>query len=171
MPFQNTVALQMGFGVPGEIYANAPRVSSSWTLNSASPNIFGYAFSVLSQGFAQVGNPGGTAVFAGILVNPKGSASYGAPGGAPLSPTLTLANFSQGELATEGSFVVTLPAAAAIGDVVIYDETTGALSTIAPGVSLPSGKLYANAYVWYYTVAAAGLAVIKMQEVIPAVVQ
>jgi len=82
--------------------------------------------------------------------------------GIPLNPTLTVPNFTQVECATEGTYWVTLPAAAAIGDYVIYDNTTGALSTITPSTPLPVGKTFANAVVDYYTVSGAGLAVITI---------
>lgn len=153
VPFQQTVSAQMAFGVPGELFDSGPKRSRSYILNSAlaSYNVFGSAFSVTSQGIAAAGNVSGTAVYAGILVNPKGSVSFGGSGG-PLTPTLQLANNSQAELLTMGSIVVALPAAAAIGDVVIFDNTTGLLSTIAPGASLPTGKSFAFAIVEPYTI-------------------
>ena len=164
MSFQSTVFLQQGFGVPGELFANSPRNGQSYIINSASAayNIFGYGFSITSQGNAAAGNSGGTAVFAGILSNPKGSALDGV-GGNPLAPTLTLPNYAQGELLTQGSIVVYLPAAAAIGDFVLYDQTDGHLTTVAPGTSLPGGKSWAYATVDYFTVTAAGLAVITLK--------
>lgn len=163
MTFQTTVAFNQGFGVPGELFNDGPRRAASYILNSASAtnNVFGRAFTVLSQGIAQVGNPGGTNVFAGILVNPKDSALQGTTTGT-LTPSLTLPNYAQAEILTEGSIIVALPAAANIGDLVIFDNTTGALSTIAPGVALPVGKTFAKAFVDYYTIGAAGLAVITM---------
>lgn len=170
MGFQSTVYLAQGAGVPGEIYLNTPMRAQSYILDSAGPNPFAYAYSITAQGHVQVGNPGGTSVFAGIMVNPKGSASFGGSGG-PLTPTLDLSQYSQAEIASMGTFFVTLPGAANIGDIVIYDETTGALATIAPGVSLPSGKLYANAYVDVFTLSGAGLGVITLNPVTPAVVQ
>ncbi len=173
MTFQSTVSLQQGFGVPGELFNSGPRRAESYIINSAlaSYNVFGSAFSITSQGNANAGNTGGTQVYAGILVNPKGSASFGPAGGSPLAPTLTLANYQQGELLTMGSIIVTLPGAAAIGDIVIFDNTTGLLATIAPGVALPSGKSYAFAYVDYFTVTGAGLGVITLSPYSPAVVQ
>ena len=164
MGFQSVVSIQQGFGVPGELFDDSPVRSAAWTLNSAlqSYNIIGAtAYTVISQGFAQAGNPGGTFVFAGILVDPKVYALNGA-GGNPLAPSLTLNNFTNAELLTMGHIIVTLPAAAAIGDWVIFDNTTGALSTVVPGTSLPSGKSWANAVVYLYTVTGAGLAVIEV---------
>jgi hypothetical protein len=164
MSFQSTVSLQQGFGVPGEQFTDGPTRAETFTINSssASLNIIGAtACSVISQGFCAAGNTTGSLPFAGILVDPKDVALFGS-GGIPLNPTLTVPNFTAVECATMGSFIVTLPGAANIGDSVIFDNTSGALSTIAPGVSLPSGKSFAQAIVDYYTVAGAGLAVITM---------
>lgn len=164
MSFQSTVALQQGFGVPGEQYSDSPWRAQSFTINSASAayNIIGATFcSITSEGVVAAGNSGGTAITAGLLVDPKASALYGTSG-APLNPTLTLPNQAICQCATMGSFVVTLPGAAAIGDWVIYDQTTGAISTVAPGTSLPSGKSWGMGRVDYFTVSGAGLAVITL---------
>jgi len=164
MGFQSTVSIQQGFGVPGEQYSDGPWRAQSYTINSASAtynNIGSTMCSITSQGFCAAGNSGGTAVFAGLLVDPKDVALFGT-GGIPLNPTLNVPNYTQVECATMGSYVVTLPAAANIGDWVCYDNTTGALTTVAPGTSLPSGTSWGNAVVDYYTVAGAGLAVITM---------
>lgn len=164
MGFQSSVQIYQGAGVPGEQYSDSPWRAQSYTIDSASAadNIIGATMcSITSQGFVAAGNSGGTAVFAGLLVDPKNIALFGT-GGIPLAPTLTVPNFTQIECATMGSFWVTLPGAANIGDWVIYDETTGAISTVAPGTSLPSGNLWGNAVVDYFTVSVAGLGVITM---------
>lgn len=170
MPFQSTVFINAGVGVPGELYTNSPLIAQSYIINSASAayNIFGTAFSVTSQGVANAGNTG-SQVYAGILACPKQNASFGGSAG-PLSPTLTLANYSQADIVSEGTIYVTLPAAANIGDVVIFNNTTGVLSTVVPGSALPSG--YSNAYatVAYETVSAAGLAIIRVSPLAPQLV-
>ena len=163
MGFQTAVFLQQGFGVPGELFTDGPYRAESFTLVSASAayNIIGATCcTVTSQGVAQAGS-GGTLGFAGFLVDPKDIALFGTSG-IPLNPTLTVPNNTQVECLTMGSIIVTLPAAAAIGDLVVYDNTTGALTTIAPGAALPVGKTFANAVVDYFTVTAAGLAVITV---------
>lgn len=162
MAFQSTVFLQQGLGVIGELYTDSPHRAESFTLVSgdAAYNVFGRCFTKTSQGVAQAGS-GGTLGFAGFLVNPKGSAFQGTSAGA-LVPTLTLPNNAQGELLTMGTIIVTLPAGAAIGDLVVFDNTTGALTTIAPGAALPTGKSFAFAEVDYFTVSGAGLAVITV---------
>ena len=175
--FQSAVNYFQGAGIPGEIYLDTPRRSQSYILDSASAayNVFGSAFSITSQGTVQAGNPSpSTAVYAGILVNPKASASYGTSGGGPLAATLTLANYAQGEIASMGTFWAynnNSTGTANIGDVVVYDIVTGALTSVAPGVSLPSGKLYANAYVDVFTATTPGLMAITLNPVTPAVVQ
>lgn len=163
MPFQSSVFFVQGAGVPGEMYSTGPHRAQSFIIDSVLPsynNIGSTACTVKSQGVCQAGSAG-TLGFAGILVDPKNIALFGA-GGSPLNPTLNVPDYTQVECATEGSYFVTLPAAANIGDVVIYDNTTGALSTIAPGVALPVGKTFAQALVDYFTVTAAGLAVITL---------
>lgn len=163
MGFQTAVQLQQGFGVVGELYTDGPYRAQSFTLDSADEdyNVFGRCFTITSQGVAEAGS-GGTMGFAGFLVDPKNQALNGTAAGGSLAPTLTLPNYSQAALLTMGTIVVALPAAAAIGDLVVYDDTTGALTTIAPGAALPVGKKFAYAMVDYYTVSAAGLAVVTV---------
>ncbi len=162
MAFQSTVSLAQGFGVPGELFTDAPYQATPYTIfTSGHPeyNIIGAtACTVSSQGFCQAG---GTGVFAGFLVDPKTQALFGA-GGVPLNPTLTVNNYSVVECLTMGVIVVTLPASAAIGDYVVYTTATGAISTITPSTPLAVGTQFANAIVTNYTVGGAGLAVITV---------
>ncbi len=166
MSFQSAVNQFQGLGVPGEMFDNSPRVARSYILNSADAayNVFGRGFSITSQGIANAGNTAGTQIFAGILGNPKGSASYGSASGT-LAPSLVLPDYAQGELVTEGSMIVLLPANAALGDLVCYDNITGILTTIAPGANLAVGTSFAFATVTYYTVvfATSPYAVITLQ--------
>ncbi len=168
--FQSTVNYQLGSGVPGEFYMDGPQLAQSFILNSASAayNVFGRGFSKLSQGVAAAGNSGGTAQFAGILCSPKTHPLYG-DGVNPLNPSFTLPNAVNADLVTEGQIWVTLPADCALGDLVVYDNTTGALSTIAPGADLPVGKSFAFAFVDVFTPNAgtAQLAVITLQPTLP----
>jgi hypothetical protein len=165
MSFQSAVQLQQGFGVPGEMFTDGPYRAQSFIINSASAayNIIGAtAFTLTSQGLAAAG---GTGVYVGILANPKVAPLQGTSSSV-LTPTLTLPNYAQADIVSMGSLIVTLPAAAAIGDYVIFDNTTGALSTITPGTAVPSGKTLANAVVDYFTVTGAGLAVITLSSVL-----
>lgn len=163
--FQSTVNVNLGFGVPGELIVDGPQRVDSLTLDTTGGTI-GLAFTkstttnIATQGGTIVA---GTNVFAGILVNPKAYASYGAVGGAPLDPTLFLGPNSQGEFLTMGTIVVTLVGAAEIGDLVQYNQTTGVLSAITPGTSPASGyALVPNAVVWNYAQTATGLAAIRL---------
>lgn len=123
---QSSVLTTQGFGVVGELFSDGPKRAKSYILGSAS-NTIGYAYTVSSEGNVVVG---GTGVFAGILVNPKSYATSGTSSGT-LEPTLVLPQYTQGELLQMGEIVISLPAAAAIGDKIVYDTTTGALSTVA----------------------------------------
>lgn len=163
---QSTVSLQQGLGVVGEIFDNGPHRAQPFNLVSAdaSYNVFGRGFSKTSEGVAAAGNAAGIKIFAGILINPKAIPLFGTTLGT-LQPSLTVPNNQIGELLTEGSVIVALAAAAAIGDLVVYDNTTGILATISPGAPLPVGKSFAHAFVDRYTVSGAGLAVITLINV------
>ncbi len=158
MGFQSTVRLQQGFGVVGELMLDGPVRAAPYTLVSAdaSYNVVGRAFTVTSEGVAAAG---GSGVFAGILVNPKHYASYGTAAGGTLAPTLTLANNALGECLNMGEIIVSLPGAAAIGDAIKYNTTTGILGTGAPGAGEAAVP---NAVVSRFTVSGAGLAVIRL---------
>ena len=130
MAFQSTVNQFQGFGVPGDLFNEGPVRSKPYIIDSADPayNVMGRAFTVTSEGVAAAG---GTGAFAGILIGPKEQAMVGTSSGT-LAPTLTIPDNVVGELLDMGEVIVTLPAAAAIGDKVAYDTTTGAISTVAP---------------------------------------
>jgi hypothetical protein len=166
MAFQSNVFLKSGLSVPGELYADDPKRSQSYILQSSDPafNIVGAtAYTVSFEGIAAAGDPtaGAGPVFAGFLVLPKSYALFGA-NGAALDPTLVLPNETQADLLSMGSIVVTLPAPAQIGDVVFYNQVDGSLITQPQGSGVPAGYNYANAFVSYYEVTAPGLAVITV---------
>ena len=166
MAFQSNVFLKSGLSVPGELYADDPKRSQSYILQSSDPafNIVGAtAYTVSFEGIAAAGDPtaGAGPVFAGFLVLPKSYALFGA-NGAALDPTLVLPNETQADLLSMGSIVVTLPAPAQIGDVVFYSQVDGSLITQPQGLGVPPGYNYANAFVSYYEVTAPGLAVITV---------
>lgn len=166
--FQQTVSNGMATGVPGEKVVDSPFRCQEYTLASAlaSYNIVGAtAYTKTGAEFvAAAGNTSGTAVFAGILVDPKNHALYGTTTGT-LNASLALPNNVQAALCTMGTIYVTLPAAAALGDHVIFDNTTGALSTITPGTAIPTGKSFAQAVVDYFVPTVAGLAAITLSPV------
>lgn len=171
MAFQSAVFIQQGFGVPGDLWMDYPRRALSYILESASAayNIIGATcYTIASQGVAQAGS-GGAYGFAGFLFNPKIYALQGTPSGGTLAPSLVLPNYTQAELMTEGSLVVSLPSGGAnIGDLVIYNNTTGAITTTAPNVAPPGGYSFANAVVDQFVVGSGGgLAVIAIQPLLP----
>lgn len=128
MTLQSSVNQFQGFGVPGDLFSEGPTRSAPYILDSADAayNVMGRAFTVSSEGVAAAG---GTGAFAGLLVGPKEQAMPGTTAGT-LAPTLTVPNKVVGELLTMGEVIVAVPAACAIGDKVLYDTTTGALSTV-----------------------------------------
>lgn len=134
MGFQQTVSLSMGFGVQGEEVYDGPRRVKPWQIISTpQPNVIGAtAYTVVSpetDTSAGIAMAGGVTEFAGILINPKVYASFGASSGS-LDPTLTLSNDTIAELMTMGTPLVKLTTAANVGDLVVYDTTTGALSSV-----------------------------------------
>ena len=164
--FQSTVNVNLGFGVPGELIVDGPQRVDSLTLDSTGGTI-GLAFTKSnSTNIATQGGVVGTGVlFAGILVNPKAYASYGAVGGAPLDPTMFLPPYSQGEFLTMGTIVVTMNGAANIGDIVFYEDTTGQLYAGTPGSAAGVGfTLIPNAVVYRYPTSGTGLTAIRITE-------
>lgn len=161
MPFQPTVAAFLGFGVVGELFTDSPHRAAPYILNSgdAANNVVGRVFTVTAEEVAAAGGTISNGNLAGILINPKSYANGGTTAGGTLAPNLTLRNGEIGELCTMGEIIVAVPGAAAIGDPIKYNTTTGVIGTGAPGAgeaALP------NAFVHRFTPAAAGLAVIKI---------
>ena len=136
MGFQQTVNVELGFGIPGALYDDAPVRSAPYELVSASAayNVIGATAYTVTSGdpgdnsASAIAAAGGTGTFAGILMNSKVYSTSGTTAGA-LSTTMTLPNYFIGELLTMGDIVVTLPGSANVGDNVAYDQTTGALTT------------------------------------------
>jgi hypothetical protein len=153
MGIQSSVNFNQGFGVPGELYTNSPVRGQSFQLGSADPanNVFGRAFSIVSEGVASAGNSTGLQPFAGIMVNPKAAKSNGIIGN-PLAPTITLPNGTTSEFVNFGELVVLiyLPFTdnnVSVGDVIIYQRTTGILGAVKPTGVLPPGFQLAPAAV------------------------
>ena len=167
MAFQNSVNIEMGFGVQGDLHTTAPTRTESLIMDSegAQKNIVGFAFTKnATTNIAKVGGEVANGrVFAGILVNSKAYALCGTEKGT-LEPTLALPDNAQGDFLTMGDVVVKVTTACKIGDQVAYDTTTGELSTVAVGDSAGSGKaLIPNAVVYRYPVTAeGGLTVIRL---------
>jgi len=174
MPFQSTVNFQTAAGFPGDLYDDGPKRAQTYVLNANDPanNIIGSTFYTVIPGSEVVYNTGvsaniqnvqegGTGAFAGLLVNSKVYALQGTAAGT-LQPTLTLPNGTVAEIATMGTFFVTLPNTAAVGDVVIYDLVTGQIASIPLNDPLPLGFAFAQAFVSYNDVTTPGLALITL---------
>ncbi|MGV7078483.1 structural cement protein Gp24 [Testudinibacter sp. P80/BLE/0925] len=167
MTFQKTVNFEQGFGVPGDIHLDSPIRAESLVVDSkgAQKNHYGYAYTKdASTNIAQVGGAiGAGKVFAGIMVNSKEAALYGGATGT-LEPTLAIPDNSQADFAVMADIVVQVSTACKIGDFVVYDETTGALSTVADSSSLGGKKLVPNAVVYRYPVTSesGGLTVVRL---------
>jgi hypothetical protein len=143
--FQSTVNFYPALFTPGDVVKSSPNKTLAYNLYSAGvANTFGYAFTVSNGananpanaspnvGTATVGQAhSSTGVFAGILVNSKEYFSVGLSG-APLSPTLSLPDYSIAGLMTQGIVGVLVDNDPLVGDIVTYNPATGALSTIPP---------------------------------------
>lgn len=164
MSFQSQVAIKQGFSVPGDVFQDVPWVVLPYTLfSNGTPNVVGStAYTITSEGFAEAGN-GGSLGFAGILCIPKSYALFGL-NGAPLEATEELPDYTMAELMTQGMLVVSLPNSANIGDYVIYENTTGTLSTIPATDVIPPGYSSAHSIVSQFTqsISGQGLAVIQV---------
>jgi len=149
MGIQTSVSITQGFGVIGELYDNSPVRGESFLLNSADPanNVFGRAFSIVSEGVAAAGNTTGILIYAGIMVNPKGSKLTGIVGN-PLAPSITLANNTIAEIVNFGELIVlvrlNVSPVVAPGQVVIFENATGILALNPASAAIPSG--YSRAY-------------------------
>lgn len=170
MSFQSTVNVQQGFGVPGELNLVSPTRIESLVINSngATPNVYGYAATKSNAtNVAQMGGviTNGSTVFAGIMVNPKAAALWGVVNQGTLAPTLAIPDNTQADFLTMGDPTVFVNTACNIGDLVAYNTTTGALSTYAPGGTVPTGCAQVpNAKVYRYPVTSSsgGLTVARL---------
>ena len=164
--FQSTVNINYGFGVIGEMFQDEPsRVESLIVNSSGAGNTVGLAYTKSNTtNIATLGGAivNGTNVFAGILVNPKVYASLGTTAGT-LTPTLVIPDNTQAEFLTFGTIVVALTGSANIGDIVQYNNTTGALSALAPGSTVTTGNTFIpNCVVYKFPTTGAGLVAIRI---------
>lgn len=166
MGFQTSLNQTYGFGVIGELSSDGPQRVSPRIVNSsgANPNVVGYAYT--RSNTTDICSVGGTittgVVFGGIMVMPKAYASYGTTAGT-LAPTLAVPDNSNAEFMEMGTIVVALSTACNIGDLVVYDTTTGALSTVAAGSgSAGTGKAFVPAGICRSYNTAAGIAAIRL---------
>lgn len=136
---QSAIAFVTGFGVQGEIIYDGPVRAAAWQLISTpATNVIGARGCTVVSGPAGsqgdvcgVAAAGGTGVFAGIIANPKTYANFSGN----LAATLTLPDDTIAELVTMGQMLIFSTTASNIGDNVVFDTTSGALSTIPSAVS------------------------------------
>lgn len=126
------------------VYLGAePRIQPHVLYHASLPLYIGYAYTLSTAGDLQTSNTatvgGATADFAGIFVKPKEQFSFGTTAGGPLAATLAVPNYTTGGLMKSGHCAVSLPAAAALNDKVVFDTTTGALSTV---IHVPASMTY-----------------------------
>ncbi|ASG88413.1 structural cement protein Gp24 [Salmonella enterica] len=162
MAFPSTVNKTLAFGIPGEFYADGPCRVRHGILQSSDTknNVFGRAF---CQSGDHVSAGGNADYFVGIMINPKAYPMYGDSTN-PLTATLTLPNGTDAEFCSMGILIVNFPDAVAIGQKVVFDTTTGELSTIAASAtSAGTGKGFVpNCKVTHFTTSGAGPAVITL---------
>jgi hypothetical protein len=164
MAFQSTVRIDQTTGIVGEIILDGPLRAQPGILRSTAQanNVIGRAFTLVAgtDDVFSADQGTGVGVFSGILVNPKVYATSGTTAGT-LEPTLTLPNETQAEFLTMGIIIVSLAAAASIGDNVYYDPDNGALSAgLAPPGSFTDQV--PNATVVRQSTTGAGLAIIQL---------
>lgn len=122
-------------GIPGEFSRSTNQDARGAILNSASEALNVASVAVLDVagndfevGVAADGN------FAGLLSTPKAAVR------ATLDAQAFISNETQIEVATRGYLFVAIAKASAIGDFVYYNDTTGLLTSEAPGVTAPAGS-------------------------------
>lgn len=150
----------LGTGVAGEFYSTEPQRTRGKILTSANAalNLIAVALTQVVGEEDQVG-VAASAVFAGILGSPKSLQRVG------LDAQTVVPNGTAVECILQGYVVVNLPAAAAIGDFVYFNDTTGLLSTAAPAATAPAGtSRVPGGTVQIKNVAAAGLGVIYLDS-------
>lgn len=161
--FQKNVRFRQGFGLVGEIRFDGPHRAGTFTLATAGDeatvlarNTIGHVFTFVDgePGFVAAG---GTGVFAGILANPKVYAYRGSVANSgESSAALFVPNGIAAEFLTMGFITVAVDKAAAVGDYLTYNTTTGAISVVARPAdgsvpAAPAGyALIPNAYVDRY---------------------
>lgn len=167
MAFQKTVNFEQGFGVPGDLHLDSPIRAESLIVDSkgAQKNYYGYAYTKdASTNIAQVGGTIASGrVFAGIMVNSKDAVLYGTASGT-LEPTLAIPDLSQANFAVMADVVINVTTACKTGDFVVYDKTTGELSTVADSNALGGKQLVPNAVIYRYPVTSSsgGLTVVRL---------
>lgn len=172
--FQQSVRTQQTAFFTGNIVKDGPIRSNSLVLNTQGPpldpvnNLIGNAFTYIAgvDGEAQAGGAA-PLVFAGILVGPNQYSSDGTTTD-PLAPTLLLSNGMVGDILYMGIISIVLIDNASgnngtVGDYVVYNELTGALSSNGLSAVAPVGAvLVPNAQITGFNLTTPGLAEITL---------
>ena len=163
MGLQTQVNFGLPVGIPGCIaYDITVQAQPRLITSSSQAQTFGFAFTESSTaGQAQVG---GTGEFAGILFEPKAYSNAGTSSG-PLTTNYSLPDGTYANLGRYGAFFVSLAAAANIGDEVLFDQTTGAISTQPRTASFTASQ---TTTVLTVSAVAAGTAAIGVGSIITA---
>jgi hypothetical protein len=134
-------------------------------LSTPEANVFGHAFTKVSDGNAQVGGDiSGGASFVGIMGRPKEHALVGV-GTSSLTATDVLADGIVAQMISMGIVYVQLvddsgnAVAGAVGTALFFDDTTGAISA---GTAGAGQSVIPNAQVVLEDVAVDGLAIIQL---------
>lgn len=158
MGFQSTVALNQGFGVPGEIVFEGPTRAAPGIVKGTAANIVVGRFFTIDSADGQY-SPGGTGALGGILANPKALQSIGTSANGPLAPTLVVPAGTVCDFLTMGEVVVQMTNACAVGDGVYFVNADG---TLAAGTAGAGQTQIPNARVERFANLAAGLAVVSL---------
>ena len=147
---------------PGSKFSTAPMTAYSyllWSINLAGDAVdnvigsTGYTNVKNQNGTVQAGNPNYLTQpdpFAGILVNKDDHISFGTAFN-PLAPTMKLPNGTTATLATQGDVAVTISNFPAnIGDLIVMNNTTGALSSIPRFTAPTANQTPCNAEIKYF---------------------
>ena len=143
---QSQVRAVQTTGIIGSFVKDGPRRANPKRLNSTDPakNVIGRVFQQVSSDDALISADLGTAgICAGVLITPKDYVLQGTASGGTLAASLTLPNFTEVEVALEGTLYVPVANTGAgnlIGNILFYDVSTGEISSDAPGTEAPEGK-------------------------------
>jgi hypothetical protein len=155
MGFQSTVAINQGFGVPGEVVFEGPLRATPGVIKGADPtlNVVGRAFTIDPADGQYVA--GGLFPFGGVLSNPKALSSVGTSAGGPLAPTLTVPNGTIGEFVNMGELIVAAANAVALQDKAMFAQATGIISALPPAITY-TGEIAVTTGILTVTAASTG---------------
>ena len=128
LEFQTAVYTDLPVGIPGDIpFISGAHDDTTQLVNSslATPNVIGYAYTYNTDGTVRCG---GSGAFAGIAINPRSYTNFGASSD-PLAPNFAVPDGTALHLRRLGPVNVLFGAAATIGNQVLFNKTTGEISS------------------------------------------